>query len=497
MPLEVSPPEIVLSKRELLAALEAKVALRRRDPLRYYCPHHKQDLFHRAGTYKYRGLFAGNRFGKSHCGAAEDVAWCRGERSWYPVGHLARKAGIPNHPVKLLVITTDWDKVKEIWTGPEGKIWKYMSEKEISGCKTTRNHSGAIDNIRWENGSLISFDTVRSFSSNPQGSESSDWDAIHGDEPFPYDMWIAVSRGLMDRGGKAWFTLTAIKEPWIFDFFFGRDQLDAMIGGLSNDLDKKWCIRGLTTDNTFLTPEDIEDYKKTLSEDEIECRLNGIPLEFSGIVYKEFEPSKHVYREVPRGWEAADKPPVDWPVWVMIDPHPQTANAVLFLTCSPVAPWNTIYYFDEIFEKCMADEMAAKILARVARFKNTVKFRADAWIFPTHENTGQCMARDLRKLGLPVQPASKRKEQGIIRARQDLKADKRLMFGSHLRRTIWEFGHFVWDERENKPKDKDDHMMENFYRSLQENPRYYPIEKVGSGVLPEIEIVGSGDLSTI
>ena len=50
---------------------------------------------------------------------------------------------------------------------------------------------------------------------NPMGLESSQWDWIHVDEPIPEAMWNAVSRGLMDTGGSAWFTCTPIAEQWI------------------------------------------------------------------------------------------------------------------------------------------------------------------------------------------------------------------------------------------------------------------------------------------
>ena len=54
---------------------------------------------------------------------------------------------------------------------------------------------------------------------NPMGLESSQWDWIHVDEPIPEGMWNAVSRGLMDTGGSAWFTCTPIAEQWINEFF--------------------------------------------------------------------------------------------------------------------------------------------------------------------------------------------------------------------------------------------------------------------------------------
>jgi len=141
-------------------------------------PHPGQDAFHRAGGRKYRMVRCGNRYGKSTMGAAEDVAWLKGERVWLPKNDPARYIGIPQRPVKGLVITTDWDKVDEIWTSERGdqpgKIWRFLAKGEVKSKK--RNHSGAIEQIELNNGSVLRFDTVESFKKNPMASESSDWD---------------------------------------------------------------------------------------------------------------------------------------------------------------------------------------------------------------------------------------------------------------------------------------------------------------------------------
>ena len=136
--------------------------------------------------------------------------------------------------------------------------------------------------LELENGSVCRFDTVKSFLVNPQGSESSDWDAIHVDEPCSEEQYKAAARGLMDRGGKDWFTLTPLKEPWIYDKFFSRDDLDLLDTGL--DKDSHWSIRGTTYDNTYLSPKDIKDFEDSLTEDERQCRISGIPLELSGML---------------------------------------------------------------------------------------------------------------------------------------------------------------------------------------------------------------------
>ena len=116
--------------------------------LAFYRPWAKQDAFHSA-TAKFRMMRMGNRGGKSTGGCAEDLAWMLGERPWYKSkftiyhrdgsvyrvhdgyeNHPLVRQGIPQRPTKQLIITTDWDKVNEIWTGQEGarpgKFWQMV-----------------------------------------------------------------------------------------------------------------------------------------------------------------------------------------------------------------------------------------------------------------------------------------------------------------------------------------------------------------------------------
>src|ERR1017187_1999234 len=120
-----SDAELLLNRKAQARLLAAKVDAVKRDGLPFYRPHPKQDKFHRSLS-KRRGVFTGNRFGKSHMGMAEDCAWLRGERVWYPTTDPARRSGIPQHPVKGLIIANDWDKVQEIFTGQDGKLWRML-----------------------------------------------------------------------------------------------------------------------------------------------------------------------------------------------------------------------------------------------------------------------------------------------------------------------------------------------------------------------------------
>lgn len=452
--------ELLLNLRQQVETQRAVVEAVRRDGLSFYKPHAKQAAFHAAGDFINRAVFAGNRFGKSQMGCAEDAAWLRGERAWVPEGDPGRTRGIPRHPVKGLVITTDWDKVDEIWTTQRGdkpgKIWRYLPSDFIESSR--RNHSGAIDTIECKNGSLLRFDTVKSFMANPQGSESSDYDFIHVDEPCPEAMFKAASRGLMDRRGKSWFTLTPLSEPWIMDMFHDQDPA------------KHWSIYGSTEDNTYLSAEAIDDFKARLTLDEQQCRLHGIPLFLAGLVYKEFRQDVHVLKEPPRGWDDWLSPPRNYTLYYNIDPHPQTPHAVLFCAVSPLGQR---FYYHDIFRHCIISELCCAI-KEITTGRYVAGVRIDPLAYVEDPITGGTMADEFWRCGVPVEKATKDLQGGILKVKAALTAQPQVVwFSVNAVRTLWEFKRYRWDEDgSNKVVDADDHMMENLYRMELSEPRW-------------------------
>jgi hypothetical protein len=453
-------PELLTIKRQQLRLKQAKIKALTQDGLPFYKPHPKQDRFHRSVASR-RGVFTGNRFGKSTMGCAEDAAWLRGERVWYPVGDVARTSGIPIHTVKGLIIANDWDKVKEIWTGDDGKLWKFLGKPGVSWVKhTSRNHSGAVDLVivKGKYGlSTLRFDTVQSFKSNPLGSESSDWDFIHIDEPCPEGMFKAQARGCVDRGGFVWFTLTSIAEPWITDLFTPEGIYYA----------EGYKIEGAMDDNIYLTKKNMDDYCALLNPDELECRRYGIPLHKAGLVYKEFQWDKHVLETLPKGWRSWMEPPKDWSYYYYIDPHPRVPNMVLFVA---VDPFGMLYYFYDLFKMGKRREMTDDMHS-VLDGRHVIHGRCDPIAFIEDKETGRTWADDFADHGFPVSKAVKDPLHGIARTQEALGANpSAIRFTPACRRSLWEIQRWSWDQETNKPVDKDDHAMECLYRSTLDGP---------------------------
>lgn len=485
--LQLEPIERLVALQRLRDLKQKKAELVHDFGLMRYVPHPKQDRFHRMGAKLRRGVFAGNRFGKSQMGCAEDCAWLYGERIWYPKDDPARYVGLPRRPVKGLVIAEDWDKVDEIWTSESGdtpgKLWQLLPADFVSSKK--RNHSGAIDMVECQNGSVLRFDTVRSFLTNKKGAESSDWDFIHIDEPCPEAMWKAASRGLVDRLGSAWFTLTALSEPWITDMFVPRNKKLKHIQEMETE--DFWMLRGAMQDNPHLTEKAIQMYAADLTEDEKQCRLYGIPLTLVGLVYKEFDFDRHVLQKLPLGWSGWSLPPTNWPVYLAIDPHPQTPHAVLALT---VSPQEQVFVFDEIFMHCTIDVLCEMMHEKFDKYhKFAILCDPFAWV--NDPITGSNMGTEFEKNKIFVDKATKALHQGIMRTKAELSRQGRLYFSPHLEETLWEIQRYSWDtnpDRINKPVDKDDHMMENLYRLLLEEPRWRDVTRTRSTPVEEEEI---------
>ena len=442
----------------------------------FYKPHKKQDLFHRGGGKKYRYVRTGNRWGKSQCGAAEDVAWARGYREWYPEGDEGRYAGIPKRSTKGVILVHDWGKAEEIFTNQingtgRGKLFDYIPPADL--ISVHKSSGGNLDCIKvrskWGGTSTIYLDTVKSFLQNPMGHESSQWDWIHVDEPIPKDLWKAVSRGLMDTNGSAWFLCTPLNQAWINDFFIPSRRVKLNLDSATT-FDNKLVIIGSTKDNPHITDEAREAYAATLTADERQCRLEGIPKAMSGMIYKsfspEFTPTGHVYDTIPKGWADEVTPPSNYTIRYAIDPHPQTPHAVLF---AATAPTGEVFFFREIFEQTVLKNLADQI-TNIVSDRVVLTCLADPCAFINNPVSGDTMADTLAMHGVVVEKAVKDLARGIIATQAALKkvmpdGHKWLNFHSSLTETLYEFDRYEWDsKRENKPVDKDDHMMENLYR---------------------------------
>lgn len=491
-------------QRRLNEKLRRAKRLREENGILFYRPHEKQDKFHSSNAVGRYGR-TGNRFGKSEMGVAEDVGWLRGQREWYKYkfeilngkkevvryhdgheNHPLVRQGIPQRPVKGLLLVVDWDKAKEIHTNRDGayetwgKLFKFLPQDSIEKVTLSRGGHVVQIHVRRADGngtSVLFIDTIESYKHNKMGAESSDWDFIHVDEPCIEKMFKAHARGLMDRNGRFWFTCTPVDEMWINDYFCPPGQnvvkhadegLEFLLGG--NAEVSRYIITGSIYDNPYRTEAGVANFISTLTREELDCRIKGIPLALAGMVYKEFIYDVHVLADVPDKWEDYHLPPKDYTIRVFWDVHgARVPQALLFFA---TAPDGTVFVYDELFNEPIIGRNCGP-LKRKIEGRNVVSLLMDPRGFIKNPVTNTAdIEEELASHNLFFLPASKDLKVGISAVKEKLNERHSvtrlptIYFSPRLTQTIWEFSHFVYDTATNEPKDKDNHMMENLYRAV-------------------------------
>jgi len=482
--------------RRQVEALKRVAELKKAFGINFYRPHLKQHKFHTCDKIG-RFLRTGNRFGKSECGIVETLSFCLGGRLFYreafdildgdrkvAVAHEGGKdhpfvtVGIPQRPIKALLLVVDWDMAKAIFTNQTddpstcGKIWKFLPKNSIGKVHLSRG--GHIDQIEIKRPaefgggiSVLKIDTIESWKHNKLGAESADWDVIHVDEPVPEAMFKGYSRGLMDRRGKYWFTCTPLDQMWMNDRFTPAvDKGESSSDGLA--FDNKYLITGSIYDNPHRSDQGVADFEADLTEEEKQCRLFGHPLELAGRVYKEFVYDDHVLQTVPAGWEDFHLPPKNYTIRLAWDVcgarRPQA-----FLYCA-TAPDETVYVYDEqYFEPLMEPNL--ELAKRKIADRHVAAQLIDPIAMVKSAATDSYPITDLAAtFELYFDPGSKDKTTGIsstkelLKERNPLTKRPRILFSPKLKRTLWEFSHYVYDTDKNEPKLENGDMLENLRR---------------------------------
>jgi hypothetical protein len=259
-----------------------------------------------------RLLIGGNRSGKSTQGIAEDIAHAVGFR------HDGSKLNLPPPPTKGLIMVKK--RSLSVDQVVMSKINSFVAKDWISGTKN--GHDGFVEKIEWKNGSVT---YIGSYYQESGAQEGLDWDWVHFDEPPPRSVWIAVRRGLVDRGGRAWFTMTPLNCPWIYNELYQKSD------GVRISTHTITLV-----DNPFVSNTEKQSFIDDLHPDEIEARIYGKFSHLIGSIFPEFRRDIHVVQP--------HKPPRDCPVFMVMDPHDRRPSYIFW---AYVDKRNRIVIFDE------------------------------------------------------------------------------------------------------------------------------------------------------
>lgn len=211
----------------------------------------------------------------------------------------------------------------------------------------------------------------------------------------------------------------------------------------------------------------LERFIADLSPEERDCRIHGVPMALSGLVYKDFDQATHVYRDCPHGWVDPCTPPNYYTIRTLIDPHPKTPHAVLNFATSPTG---TTFIFKELFRPGLISDVTDHILAQVDGYF-VEDYLVDPIAYVTNPITGTCMADEFYACGLPVSPAPKDLAYGILKTQErwrerDAHGNPTLLVHEGCGEFLWEIDRYIWQHKKEAPVDENDHMMECLYRGV-------------------------------
>jgi phage terminase large subunit-like protein len=213
------------NKEELNALIKKEL------PLLFVKMNSAQDRFIRVKnskgrTPKRRIFEGGNKIGKTMIGLMENLAHLQGFRPWLLPEDPDYKIDIKVPNVGMIGCETYKHSVAE-------KIEPMLRWLTPPTCQPVfkPGPTGVLNVLTLpfdcKGGKCGSKLYIRSYDEQPESFEGIDFDFIHWDEPPPRAIYLAAERGKVVTNAPSWFTMTPLKEPWIFDDLSQRAAIHA------------------------------------------------------------------------------------------------------------------------------------------------------------------------------------------------------------------------------------------------------------------------------
>jgi phage terminase large subunit-like protein len=274
-----------LSANDLILQLQEKLQIQASRPnILGYAPHDKQIIFHNS-TKKKRLYIGGNRSGKTTGGVVEDIHWLQGT-------HPTIRT--PEPPIRGRVVGVDFNDGIDKIIIPEFQRW--CPPSYLRGGSWYSAYDVQPRTLYFENGSFVEF---MSYEQDVQKFAGTSRHFVHFDEEPPLDIYIECIARLVDTGGSWWMTLTPVLGmQWMYD--------DIYLPSISSSDSDIKTIEVSITDNPYIGRAEIDDFIKSLPEDDRTARVHGQFIRRGGVIYKKFDVGVHVIpplTELPEGWD--------------------------------------------------------------------------------------------------------------------------------------------------------------------------------------------------
>lgn len=290
------------------------------------------------------------------------------------------------------------------------KIYEeYCPKLEIKHLK--KYPGGEYSKITYNNGSTVDF---LSYEQDTKSFEGWTGDWVQFDEPPPRSKYIASLRGLMRFKGICWIAETPLSEAWVYDEIFSQ-------AGPGADQPDVWCWD--ITQNKYLSPEQVADFVKRLTPEEIEARAHGKFKHLSGLIYKELDPAIHFI-------EPFDIPP-SWNRYVSCDYHSRMPCAILWMA---ISPQGRMYFYDELWVDKTVSEIVAVV--KLKENKDKIRSRVIDSISATPERvSGTSAQREFARYGLHFRSSNKSHTLGMNAVHEALAIGKDGLPGCYFMKT--------------------------------------------------------------
>jgi hypothetical protein len=401
-------------------------------------------------------FFGGNRLGKTAIASIIITSMMIGYFPWD-----RDKKPICKTPVKIRWVGQDWEKHIKTVIEPALDEW-WPAQRPVY---TKKNNFG----IRHFWSDKLTNSSLEIMSNKSESAVFEGWngDVVVYDEPPKREVRTACARGLVDFKGRELFTMTLLKEPWVYREVIQMKETD---GRPDRSV---FSVKGTTYDNVGygIDIEGVEQFKKTLKPDEITSRIEGTPSYLSGLVIPQFDREKHL--------KPRFKIPLDYIVDISIDVHPKKPQKVLFLATDPQ---NRKYACYEISMhgdgKALGEEIIRVVTFNMFRVGSIIidpLAKADS---NNPLSTYEKVNKVLFAFNYFLETADKDKDSGILEIKNSLigpNSEPSLWIFDDMRHTINEIEDWVYDDM-GKPSKKNDDMMENLYRLMLMDTQWYPPE---------------------
>lgn len=417
----------------------------------------KQREFH-GSTARIRGLYTGNRWGKSSLVCNEFIWHCNKRHPFKEV---------PARPYRLRACADGWKVGVEGLMIPLFQRW--VDPDDLVGGSWSDAYRQGDHTLTFRDGSTIQFmsyeiaDTGR----DAQKFAGVDLDGFWHDEASPYTVWEENMARIVDRNGWAVNTLTPVLgESWEYDGIYQRWQ---------NGEPGFACWTGSTYENQLLDKTAIDDILGNIEDPLMrEIRLYGVWRSIAGAVYPEFA-DRHI---IPYNFQRV----LQATRYIVIDPAPSKPTAVVWFG---VGEDNQAFAYRDARLSGRIEWIVDQIRDLSKKDGGIYKILFDPnWDYEDKQ-FGTNVQREYEKCGMAIHKASDDKWGGIEQVKKALAGDAldnrpRFVVMDNCERLIWEFKHYRFkpkspaDDNQYKPKtrDVDDDEVTCVRYFLMDNPAY-------------------------